>query len=165
MEKAMKTGLARWTTPPTFKAAVFPPFSRLFAGGLLLGLISLNPQIAASQQPNASDQAPNNGQDFFRPPQNLFQVLYDYKTAPGSGSAPGSLATVTTDALDLRLDHRVDLSRQSMIALRGDLPILAKNPITSGNPTGDYLYGLGDADAQAVFIYDFDKRPSRFHLP
>jgi hypothetical protein len=80
MEKAMKTGLARWTTPPTFKAAVFPPFSRLFAGGLLLGLISLNPQIAASQQPNASDQAPNNGQDFFRPPQNLFQVLYDYKT-------------------------------------------------------------------------------------
>ena len=45
-----------------------------------------------------------------------------------------------------------------MIALRGDLPMLAKNPITSGNPNGDYLYGIGDADAQAVFVYNFDKR-------
>ena len=45
-----------------------------------------------------------------------------------------------------------------MIALRGDLPMLAKNPLTSGNPNGDYLYGIGDADAQAVFVYNFDKR-------
>jgi hypothetical protein len=42
--------------------------------------------------------------------------------------------------------------------LRGDLPMLAKNPITSGNPNGDYLYGLGDADAQAVLIHNLDKR-------
>jgi hypothetical protein len=157
MEKAIKTGPARRSTPPAFKAAVLPPFSRRFAGGLLLGLIALNPGGAASQQ-LTPDQAPNTGQDFFEPPPNMFQLLYDYKTAPGSGAAPGSLATVNTDTLNLRLDHRVDLSRQSMIALRGDLPILAKNPITSGNPNGDYLYGIGDADAQAVFIYDFDKR-------
>ena len=88
----------------------------------------------------------------------MFQLLYEYRTAPGSGLAPGSLATVTTDTLNLRLDHRVDLSGQSMIALRGDLPMLAKNPITSGNPNADYLYGIGDADAQAVYVYDFDKR-------
>jgi hypothetical protein len=56
------------------------------------------------------------------------------------------------------LDHRVDLSQQSVIALRSDLPLLAKNPITSSNPNGDYLYGIGDVNAQAIYIYDFDKR-------
>jgi hypothetical protein len=45
-----------------------------------------------------------------------------------------------------------------LIALRSDLPLLAKNPITSSNPNGDYLYGLGDADTQAIFVYNFDAR-------
>jgi hypothetical protein len=127
--------------------------SRLLVSGLFLGLIILEPSTAASQQSNAANQAPNTGQDFFKPPANLFQLLYGYRTAPGSGDA-----TVTTDTLNLRLDHRIDLSQQSFIALRTDLPLLAKNPITSGNPDGDYLYGIGDFDAQALYIYDFDKR-------
>lgn len=124
----------------------------------MVGLITLNPGDVASQQLNAPDQGSNTGQDFFKPPQNLFQWLYSYRTAPGSEGTAGSLATTTTDTVDLRFDHRVDFSQQSMIALRSDLPLLAKNPITSGNPNGDYLYGMGDADAQAVFVYDFDKR-------
>jgi hypothetical protein len=127
--------------------------SRLLVSGLFLGLIILEPSTAASQQSNAANQAPNTGQDFFKPPANLFQLLYGYRTAPGSGDA-----TVTTDTLNLRLDHRIDLSQQSFIALRTDLPLLAKNPITSGNPNGDYLYGIGDFDAQALYIYDFDER-------
>ena len=127
--------------------------SRLLVSGLFSGLITLEPSTAASQQSNAANQAPNTGQDFFKPPANLFQLLYGYRTAPGSGDA-----TVTTDTLNLRLDHRIDLSQQSFIALRTDLPLLAKNPITSGNPDGDYLYGIGDFDAQALYIYDFDKR-------
>ncbi len=45
-----------------------------------------------------------------------------------------------------------------MLALRSDLPLIAKNPISSDNPEGDYLYGVGDADTQAVFIYNFDQR-------
>jgi hypothetical protein len=135
-----------------------PPTSRLFLHGLLVGLITLKSADALSQESSAPDQLPNTGQDFFKPPQNLFQLLYSYKTAPGNGETPGSIATVTTDTVDLRLDHRVDLSQQSLIAFRTDLPILAKNPITSDNPNGDYLYGVGDADGQAVFIYDFDKR-------
>jgi hypothetical protein len=144
--------------PPTFRT-VFPGLcTRLLAVGYLLGLCVLDVGIAAAQQPNAQDQASNTGQDFFRPPPNMFQLLYDYKTAQGSGSALGSPATVTADTLNLRLDHRVDLSQQSMIALRSDLPLLAKNPITSTNPNGDYLYGIGDADAQAVFVYNFDVR-------
>ena len=135
-----------------------PSTLRLFASGALVALIILKPVGAASQQLNPPDQVPNTGQDFFKPPENLFQLLYSYKTAPGSGATAGSIATVTTDTVNLRLDHRVDLSEQAAIVLRSDLPLLAKNPITSSNPDGDYLYGVGDADTQAVFIYDFDKR-------
>lgn len=122
---------------------------------LLLELILL-PTIATAQQGDA--EVPNTGQDFFRPPKDLFQLMYETKTAPGSGSAPGSIDTVTTDTLNLRLDHRIDLSQQSLLALRSDLPLLAKNPVTFSNPDGDYLYGIGDADAQAVYVYDFDQR-------
>lgn len=146
------------SAPRIVKAAVLRPLSRLLAGACLLGVVALHPGIGAAQQLDARGQAPNTGQDFFRPPPNMFQLLYEYRTAPGSGAAPGSLATVTTDTLNLRLDHRVDLSQQSMIALRSDLPLLAKNPITSANPDGDYLYGIGDADAQAVFVHNFDVR-------
>ena len=84
--------------------------------------------------------------------------MYGYRTAPGSGRSPGSIDTVTTDTLNLRLDDRIDLSQQSLLALRSDLPLLAKNPITSSNPDGDYLYGIGDADVQTVYVYNFDKR-------
>jgi hypothetical protein len=47
--------------------------------------------------------------DFFRPPPNMFQTMYEYKTAPGSGSPPGSIREVTTETLDLRYDHAFDL--------------------------------------------------------
>jgi hypothetical protein len=133
-------------------------FAQLLMSVLLLSLIILAPSDAASQQANAASEAPNTGQDLFRPPANLFQLLYGYRTAPGGGASPGSIATVTTDTVGLRLDHRVDLSPQSMIAIRTDLPLLAKDPINSGNPNGDYLYGIGDADAQALYIYSFDTR-------
>ncbi len=125
--------------------------ARLLLVTLVLALVALEPTIAVSQQ-TVQDQAPNTGQDFFRPPQNLFQLLYGDRTAPGSEN------TVTTETLNLRLDHRIDLSPQAMLALRSDLPLIAKNPISSANPEGDYLYGVGDADTQAVFIYNFDQR-------
>ena len=60
-------------------------------------------KVAAQQAPNAFQQAANagsavenNGEDFTRP-QTLFQLRYLYQTAPGSGSAPGTIRTVTTD--------------------------------------------------------------------
>lgn len=131
---------------------------RLLASGFLAGLIILKPVGAASQQSNAPDQVPNTGQDLFKPPPDLFQLLYGYRTVPGNGGTAGSTVTVTTDTVNLRLDHRVDLSQQSAIVLRADLPILAKDPISASNPNGDYLYGIGDADAQAVFIHNFDNQ-------
>ena len=135
-----------------------PSMPRLLAGLLLAGLVTLKPAAGAAQQLNAPDQASDTGEDFFKPPPDLFQLMYGYRTAPGKGETAGSTANVTTDTINLRLDHRVDLSQQSVIALRADLPILAKNPISSSNPDADYLYGIGDADAQAVFIHDFDTR-------
>ena len=128
----MKKGLAALNASAFNKMAIL---SRLLACGFVAGLAMLNPGGAASQQLNAPAQVPNTGEDFFKPPENLFQLLYGYRTAPGNGEAAGSLATVSTDTVELRLDHRVDLSQQSLIALRADLPMLAKNPINS-SPTG-----------------------------
>jgi hypothetical protein len=133
-------------------------FPRLLTSALSLGLIVLAASDAASQQTNAASEVPNTGEDLFRPPANLFQLLYGYRTAPGGGETPGSIANVTTDTVNLRLDHRLDLSRQSVIVVRTDLPLLAKDPTNASNPNGDYLYGIGDADAQALYVYSFDKR-------
>src|SRR5215469_12735497 len=43
------------------------------------------------------------GQDFTSP-QNLYQLRYQYKTAPGTGSLKGTIRTVATDTLYLRSD-------------------------------------------------------------
>jgi hypothetical protein len=134
--------------------------SRLFASGFFVVVITLKPVGAVSQELNPRDQEPNTGQDFFKPPENLFQLLYHYETAPGRGETSSSIATVTTDTANLRVDHRVDLSEQAVIALRSDLPLLAKNPISSGNPNGDYLYGIGDADTSSFMTSTPVGRPA-----
>jgi hypothetical protein len=114
--------------------------------------------IAALPQTAATDaQVLNNGQDFTRP-ENLFQLRYVYETSPGSGSEPGTIRTVTSDRLILRTDLRFDLTPQWILAFRGDLPLVAKNPISSDNPDGDYVYGTGDADIQAALIRTINAR-------
>ena len=84
--------------------------------------------------------------------------MYQYKTAPGSGIVKRTIRTVTTDLANLRADHTIDLTPQWQLALRADLPFLAKDPINSANPNGDYLYGVGDADIQAALIHELDDR-------
>jgi hypothetical protein len=116
------------------------------------------PPIAALPQTAATDaQVPNNDQDFTRP-QNLFQLRYVYQTSPGSGSETGTIHTVTSDQVILRTDLRFDLTPQWILAFRGDLPLVAKNPISSDNPDGDYVYGTGDADIQAALIRTINAR-------
>jgi hypothetical protein len=150
------------TTQPGLIPGTFDlvsPIARLVVGGaFVLMVITLRPTIAASQAASAQDQDPAAAVDVFKPPKNLFQLRYEYLTAPGSGSTPGSMATVTTDQIRLRLDHRIDFSQQSLLVLRGDLRGVAKDPISASNPNGDYLYGLGDTDIQAVYAYNFDSR-------
>ena len=115
------------------------------------------PAVPVAQQASPQDQAENNGQDFIRP-LNLLQLRYEFRTAPGSGSEPGTIRQVTSDFVTLRADHRIDLVPQWALGLRADLPFLAKNPISSDNPSGDYRYGVGDADFQAALLHRFDTR-------
>jgi hypothetical protein len=127
-------------------------------GGCLFAAETLRPIVAAAQEASAQDQNANTGNDLFRPPPNLLQMMYDYKTAPGSGSTPGSTRDVTTETLNLRMDHALDLAPSWILALRADLPLVAKNPLSSSNPDGDYLSGIGDADIQAVIVHNLNQR-------
>jgi hypothetical protein len=45
-----------------------------------------------------------------------------------------------------------------LLTLRTDLPMLDKKPISSSNPNGDYLQGVGDADVQAAIIHNSNQR-------
>jgi hypothetical protein len=109
------------------------------------------------QDTAASAASENTGQDFTSP-ENLFQLRFVYKTAPGTGSISGSIRAVTTDTLYLRSDYTVDLGSPWKVVFRTDLPVVAKDPISADHPSGDYLYGLGDADFQAALIEDINQR-------
>jgi hypothetical protein len=65
---------------------------------------------------------------------------------------------VATDTVKLRADYRIDFAPQWALGLRADLPFLGKNPISSDNPDGNYLYGVGDADIQAALVHELDAR-------
>jgi hypothetical protein len=132
--------------------------ARALVGGCLFAALALLPSIVAAQTATSQDKDANDGNDLFRPPTNLFQLLDQFKTAPGTGSTPGSARTVTTETLNLRYDHALELAPTWILALRSDLPLLAKNPVTSGNPAGDYLSGVGDVDVQAAVIHNLDQR-------
>jgi len=129
----------------------------------LLGMLTLTEAAAQQQSQSATQQNTaipppvNNGEDFTRP-ETLVQLRNVLQTAPGNGLVPGTIRTVTTDKVVLRSDLKIDLAPQWTLALRGDLPFVAKNAITADDPTGGYAYGLGDADAQAALIKTIDSR-------
>jgi hypothetical protein len=109
--------------------------------------------VAVAQTSTAQNLESDSGAlDFFRPPPNLFQAETEYRTAPGS------TREVTTETLNLRYDHAFDLQSGWLVVTRSDLPLLNKNPISSSNPLGDYVSGIGDADVQAALIRNIDQR-------
>lgn len=124
--------------------------------GCGLAAVTVGSAAAVAQTSNGQDDS--GALDFFRPPPNLFQLETEYRTAPGSGSTPGSTREVTTDTLNLRYDHAFNLPSGWILATRTDLPLLAKNPLNDSNPTGDFASGIGDADIQAALIHDIDQR-------
>jgi hypothetical protein len=127
--------------------------------GCVVIAVTAGSAAAVAQTSTRQDLDSDSGAlDFFRPPPNLFQATTEYKTAPGSGSTPGSIREVTTETLDLRYDHAFDLPSGWILATRSDLPLLAKNPISASNPAGDYLGGVGDVDVQAALIHNIDQR-------
>ena len=128
------------------------------ACAFLLMLILLIPAAAIAQTAIQNLANDSGAPDFFRPPPNMFQAMYEYRTAPGSGTTPGSTREVTTETLNLRYDHAFDLSPGWILVTRSDLPMLAKDPLNTGNPNGDFLYGIGDVDAQAALIHNINAR-------
>jgi len=121
------------------------------------GAAAAQPAAPAAQPTSSQDQGDNTGDDFIRP-LKLLQLLYQYQTAPGSGSQKDTTREVTTDIVKLRSDYWIDLSNQWAVALRADLPFRAKNPITSDNPDGHFLHGVGDVDFQAALLHELDAR-------
>jgi hypothetical protein len=128
-------------------------------GGLLpsVSKAAQQDQTTSQQGASAPDTPENNGQDFTRP-ENLFQLRYLDQTAPGNGAAKGTTREVTSDNVILRMDYQFALAPQWRIAFRSDLPYDTKNPISSDNPAGDYMHGVGDADVQAAILHEFDAR-------
>ena len=139
-----------------------PWLAILLGSAVALGIFASN-QLKAQQARASSNQQDtvgsdeNTGQDFTSP-ENLFQLRYQYKTSPGTGSAKGSIRTVTTDTLYLRSDFTFDLGSPWKVVFRSDLPFVAKDPISSDHPSGGYLYGVGDADFQAALIEQINQR-------
>ena len=131
--------------------------ARAFFGACLLVTLTLRPTVAASQGASTRDQGENAGEDFFKPP-NLFQMMTYYRTTPRSSITNGSTTSVTTETFKLRHDHSFDLAPTWALILRSDLPLLARNPVSSSNPDGDYLYGVGDVDLQAVIFHNLSQR-------
>jgi len=136
----------------------------LALSAVALGILAPN-EVRAQQQSASSTQqdtgtsadSENTGQDFTSP-ENLFQLRYQYKTAPGTGGTTGTVRTVTTDTLYMRSDYTFDLGSPWKVVFRTDLPFVAKDPISADHPSGDYLYGLGDADFQAALIEQINRR-------
>jgi hypothetical protein len=140
----------------------------LVASALALGIFASNEvnaqqaSVSSTQQDGAASAGgesggqDNTGQDFTNP-QNLFQLRYQYKTAPGT-DLKGDIRSVTTDTLTLRTDFTFDLASSWKVVFRNDLPLVAKHPISSDHPSGDYLYGLGDADFQAALIEQINQQ-------
>jgi hypothetical protein len=132
----------------------------------IAALTALPSSVAAQQAhaaddggaPQSADQDQGSGpiSDVLSPT-NVFQLYYGVETKPGRGP-DGTIRTVTTDTFKLRDDTSVPLSSDWELALRGDLPFLGKDPLNSSNPSGDFVYGLGDADAQAALVNNINER-------
>jgi hypothetical protein len=118
---------------------------------ILTAVMAASPVAAQTTAGNLANES--GAPDFFRPPPNMFQTTFSQRTAPGSNDT-----RTTTDTFNLRYDHAFDMPSGWILATRTDLPLHAKNPVTSDNPNGDFQKGIGDADVQAALIHDINQR-------
>ncbi|MCW2284390.1 hypothetical protein M2323_002061 [Rhodoblastus acidophilus] len=114
-----------------------------------LALAPASAQQAPDPDPPMSTGAPES--DFVKP-RNLFQIAPQYQIQDAD---PRNVATYT---LRMRMDRRVELDAGWTLGLRADARLIDKNPINSANPTGEFISGLGDTDAQAALVRQLDDR-------
>jgi hypothetical protein len=151
--------------PTLSRASAFAVAARAF-GRLLGAIVAFLPACALAQEAQTPAVL---GQDASNPDEaggpegdvltvhRLLQLMYEVRTAPGV-DLNGNPVTTTTDTWKLRGDETFVLSPQWSLALRGDLPFLARDKYASSNPDGDFVYGLGDADVQAALIDNIGAR-------
>src|SRR6185312_5689194 len=139
-------------------------FPLIVWSGVAMGLIGDGPALCAPPEPPSpqqeqilQEQDENNGQDFTRP-QGLFQVRYEYRSATRTGAVEGSTHELISNIVTLRADERIDLIPDWTLALRTDLPMVVKNPITDDNPSGNDEYSIGDVDFQSGITTSFNTR-------
>ena len=128
--------------------------TQMFARMALIVWVTLSWAHAAAQQSGTPIPPDNTGSDSLKPPHNLFQMAYQYETTQGSENT----RKVTNDTLHLRLGHLTKLTPPWGLVLRAALPLVTNNPISSGNPDGTYVAGVGDAYVQSLFIHDASGR-------
>ena len=118
---------------------------------ILAAVMAASPVAAETTAENLANES--GAPDFFRPPPNMVQTTYSGQAAPGSSGR-----ATTTDTFNLRYDHAFDIPSGWIVATRMDLPLKAKNPVSSDNPDGDFQKGIGDANVQAALIRDLSDR-------
>jgi hypothetical protein len=72
---------------------------------------------SATQPVGPLDSNNDPGRDFASP-MRLFELMYEYKTAPGNGAVKGTTREVTTDTAKLRFDYKINLAPEWEVALR-----------------------------------------------
>jgi hypothetical protein len=124
---------------------------------LLLTAIDLpvTSRSAIAQQASAGQDPDYNGEDFTRPV-TRFDLRFEYNASPGSGPTQGSIQRVDTGIAALRAEREINLDAHWKLGLLTELPLVVNNAITSDNPLGNRVSGLGDAFFQAALITRLD---------
>jgi hypothetical protein len=129
------------------------------AFAMALGCGATIPHLAKAQQAQAAAEddtsAPDGSgapQSEFLQPRNLLEISPQYR------ETNGSQRPLDTYRLNFRTDRKIPLADQWTLGLRFDAPLVARNPLNASNPTGDYIGGLGNVDAQAAIIRKINER-------
>jgi Putative MetA-pathway of phenol degradation len=136
-----------------------PRLGQAFVAALLLATINLSvaSHSAIAQQASAAQDPDYNGEDFTRPV-TRFDFRFEYNASPGSGPTPGSTQRVDTEVTALRAQREINLDARWKLGLLAELPVVVNNGITSDNPFGDTMSGLGDAFFQAALVTPLNDR-------
>jgi hypothetical protein len=124
-----------------------------------LTICALSPDCAPAQDAGAAaedDTSSPDGsgapQSEFLEPRNLLELSPQYRVTNGDQRP------LDTYRLNLRANRSIPLDQQWTIGLRFDAPYLVRNPLNASNPSGDFIGGVGNVDAQAVLVRKLNER-------
>jgi hypothetical protein len=146
------TALAeRFSTISKTRGAAAALACALAAIGLSARLADAQEAQGAASEETAADDSGQPESEFLQP-RNLMNISPQYR------ESNGSTRPLDTYQFKFRTDRKIPLNEQWTLGLRLDVPVLARNPLNASNPTGDYIAGLGNVDAQTSIIDKIDNR-------